>query len=321
MSHAEIELICNTAKTKITAGSSTPPCPRRLPAPGHSQRPCREGSSARSGAPWRFPRSPRPESRAAVLRARVSRPRPGSPKTFSPHAPTPGQRPASPGRPPGSITAGFVVAPCRGRRTGEARQCPRPRLVHPPTSVLGFLPRFPWAQSGPTGACPSHDSRGWEAACSLWGAVLVGPSAARQSVRGSVMRVRSSSQILFFTQLIPELFCDPISRHFILSCYFPGAPPVNDEMSGPGCLPLSSGQASMSPRCHPSLSCPAPSAAGLGISRFSRRCSRAGGTGVGRGGRTAPPPQGNNSAFSSSLRLVVRRGSRVHQEDRAEDLR
>ncbi|KAF4805149.1 Glutamate decarboxylase 1 [Turdus rufiventris] len=62
-----------------------------------------------------------------------------------------------------------------------------------------------------------------------------------------------------------------------------------------------------------------PSAAGLGLSRFGDAAVR--GTGVGRGDLTTPPPQGNNSALSSSLRLVVRRGSRVHQEDRAEDMR
>lgn len=50
--------------------------------------------------------------------------------------------------------------------------------------------------------------------------------AARQSGRGSVRHVPSASQILFFTQLIPELGCDPISRHFILSRRFPGAPPT-----------------------------------------------------------------------------------------------
>uniref|UniRef100_A0A8B9EB77 Glutamate decarboxylase 1 n=46 Tax=Neognathae TaxID=8825 RepID=A0A8B9EB77_ANSCY len=50
--------------------------------------------------------------------------------------------------------------------------------------------------------------------------------AARQSGRGSARHVPSSSQILFFTQLIPELGCDPISRHFILSRRFPGAPPA-----------------------------------------------------------------------------------------------
>lgn len=37
--------------------------------------------------------------------------------------------------------------------------------------------------------------------------------------RGAAKRARSSSQILFFTQLIPELFRDPISCQFILSCH------------------------------------------------------------------------------------------------------
>lgn len=166
------------------------------------------------------------------------------------------------------------------------------------TSVLGFISRFSCAQLG-----LSHDSRGWEAACPSGGAVPVGPSAARQSVRGSVMRVRSFSQILFFTQLIPELFCDPISRHFILSCYFPGAPPVNDEMSGPGCLLFSSGQASMSPRCHPSLSCPPPSAARLGVSPFSRRCSRAGHRG---GARRPDSPAAPGEHLCSLFQLTTR---------------
>jgi hypothetical protein len=43
------------------------------------------------------------------------------------------------------------------------------------------------------------------------------------------MRARSSSQILFFTQLIPELFRDPISCQFILSCHSAGDPPRNYE--------------------------------------------------------------------------------------------
>lgn len=43
------------------------------------------------------------------------------------------------------------------------------------------------------------------------------------------MRTRSSSQILFFTQLIPELFRDPISCQFILSCHSAGDPPRNYE--------------------------------------------------------------------------------------------
>lgn len=46
------------------------------------------------------------------------------------------------------------------------------------------------------------------------------------------MRVRSSSQILFFTQLIPELFRDPISCQFILSCHSAGDPPRNYETFG-----------------------------------------------------------------------------------------
>lgn len=50
------------------------------------------------------------------------------------------------------------------------------------------------------------------------------------SDRRAVKRVRSSSQILFFTQLIPELFRDPISCQFILSCHSAGDPPRNDEM-------------------------------------------------------------------------------------------
>lgn len=45
--------------------------------------------------------------------------------------------------------------------------------------------------------------------------------------------VLSSRRIILFTQLIPELVCNPISRHFILSCHFPGAPPVHDGMLRP----------------------------------------------------------------------------------------
>lgn len=168
----------------------------------------------------------------------------------------------------------------------------------PSTSVLGFVPRFPWAQLGPTGATRGAGNQPVPSG----GAVPGGPSGARQSVRGSMMRVRSSSQILFFTQLISELFCDPISRHFILSCCFPGAPPVNDEMSGPGCLRLSSGQASMSPRCHSSLSCPAPSAAGLGVSRFSRLWSRAGDRG---GARQPDSPEQLCSLFQLTTHGAV----------------
>lgn len=44
------------------------------------------------------------------------------------------------------------------------------------------------------------------------------------------MPARPSSQILFFTQLIPELFRDPISCQFILSCHSAGDPPRNYEM-------------------------------------------------------------------------------------------
>lgn len=50
------------------------------------------------------------------------------------------------------------------------------------------------------------------------------------SDRRAVERVRSSTQILFFTQLIPELVRDPISCQFILSCHSAGDPPRNDEM-------------------------------------------------------------------------------------------
>lgn len=57
--------------------------------------------------------------------------------------------------------------------------------------------------------------------------------AARQLGPGSASQVPSSSRILLFTQLIPELVCDPISRHFILSCHFPGAPPVHYGMLRP----------------------------------------------------------------------------------------
>lgn len=46
------------------------------------------------------------------------------------------------------------------------------------------------------------------------------------------MRAPSSSQILFFTQLIPELFRDPISCQFILSCHSAGDPPRNYETFG-----------------------------------------------------------------------------------------
>lgn len=53
------------------------------------------------------------------------------------------------------------------------------------------------------------------------------------------MRARSSRQKLFFTQLIPELFGDPISCQFILSCHSTGDPPRNDEMLGPQ-MPLCS---------------------------------------------------------------------------------
>lgn len=57
--------------------------------------------------------------------------------------------------------------------------------------------------------------------------------AARQSGPRPASHVLSSSRILLFTQLIPELVCDPISRHFILSCRFPGAPPVHYGMLRP----------------------------------------------------------------------------------------
>ncbi|OXB60631.1 hypothetical protein ASZ78_001164 [Callipepla squamata] len=39
------------------------------------------------------------------------------------------------------------------------------------------------------------------------------------------------------------------------------------------------------------------------------------------GSRWGPAAPGNTSALSCSLRLVVRRGARVHQEDRPEDMR
>lgn len=52
------------------------------------------------------------------------------------------------------------------------------------------------------------------------------------SLTGAAMRVRSSTQILFFTQLIPELFRDPISCQFILSCHSAGDPPRNYETFG-----------------------------------------------------------------------------------------
>lgn len=137
--------------------------------------------------------------------------------------------------------------------------------------------------------------------------------AARQSGPRPASHVLSSSRILLFTQLIPELVCDPISRHFILSCLFPGAPPVHYGMLRPQ-VPFSLPGAVAGGTRSPGYPPKGGGGGGRGGNEMGKRRARP-------GSHWGPAVPRNASALSCSLRLVVRRGARMHQEDRPEDMR
>lgn len=100
----------------------------------------------------------------------------------------------------------------------------------------------------------------------LAGALL---SSRLPNLTGAAMRVRSSTQILFFTQLILELFRDPISCQFILSCHSAGDPPRNYETFGSQ-MPL----CSLSERvcCRPSSPRPGTRGWARRVGAGSRQC-------------------------------------------------